>query len=149
MMNLVRWSPFSEMESLFNPLMPNAFANWQRLALGSGKKPEWAPSADISETDKEYVIRAELPAVKKEDIQVSLEEGMITIKGERKQQKEDKSEKFHRLESFYGSFERRFSLPEDVNAEAVHCESKDGILTVHIPKTAESPKHKAKQIAVQ
>jgi len=147
-MSLVRWSPFSEMESLFNPLMPDAFANWQRLALGNGKKLDWAPSADISETDKEYVIRAELPAVKKEDIQVSLEEGMITIKGERKQQKEDKSEKVHRMESFYGSFERRFSLPENVNAEAVHCDSKDGILTVHIPKT-ESPKQKAKQITVQ
>ena len=149
MMNIVRWSPFSEMESLINPLMPNAFANWQRLALGNGKKLEWSPSADISETEKEYVIRADLPAVKKEDIQVSLEEGMITIKGERKQQKEDKSEKFHRLESFYGSFERRFSLPENVNAEAVHCESKDGVLTVHIPKMAESPKQKAKQITVQ
>ena len=149
MMNIVRWSPFSEMESLINPLMPNAFANWQRLALGNGKKLEWSPSADISETEKEYVIRADLPAVKKEDIQVSLQEGMITIKGERKQQKEDKSEKFHRLESFYGSFERRFSLPENVNAEAVHCESKDGVLTVHIPKMAESPKQKAKQITVQ
>ena len=87
--------------------------------------------------------------MKKEDIQVSVDDGMITIKGERKQHKEDKSEKFHRMESFYGSFERRFSLPENVNADAVHCESKDGILTVHIPKTAESPKHKAKQITVQ
>lgn len=147
-MNLVRWTPFSEMESLFGPL-PSVLSNWQRLAMGDGKKLEWAPSADISETDKEYVIRAELPAVKKEDIQVSLEEGMITIKGERKQQKEDKSEKFHRMESFYGSFERRFSLPDNVNADAVRCDSKDGILTVHIPKMAESPKQKAKQITVQ
>lgn len=148
-MSLIRWSPFSDMESFLNPLLPEALSNWQRLALGNGKKLDWAPSADISETEKEYVIRAELPAVKKEDIQVSLDEGTITIKGERKQQKEDKSEKYHRTESFYGSFERRFALPDNVNADAVHCESKDGILTVHIPKTVESPKAKPKQITVQ
>ena len=148
-MSLIRWSPFSEMESVFDPVLPSALANWQRLALGNGKKLDWAPSADISETDKEYVIQPWLPAVRKEDIQVSLDEGLITIKGERKQQKEDKNEKFHRTESFYGSFERRFSLPDNVNADAVHCESKDGILTVHIPKWTESPKQKAKQITVQ
>jgi len=147
-MSLIRWAPFGDVDTLFNPLMPSAFENWRSLALGNGKKLEWAPSADISETDKEYVIRAELPAVKKEDIHVALDAGTITIKGERKQQKEDKNEKFHRTEGFYGTFERRFSLPENVNAEAVHCESKDGVLTVHIPKT-ETPKHNAKQIPVQ
>ena len=101
-----------------------------------------------SSTDKEYVIRAELPAVKKEDVQVTVDEGVITIKGERKQQKEDKNEKFHRVESFYGSFERSFSLPENVNADTIRCESKDGVLSVHIPKT-EPSKHKPKQITVQ
>ncbi len=147
-MNLIRWTPFSEVDSLFNPLMPSTLANLQRLALGDGKKLDWAPSADISETDKEFLIRAELPSVKREDIQVMLDEGTITIKGERKQQKEDKNEKFHRTENFYGSFERRFSLPDNVNADAVRCESKDGILTVHIPKS-EAPKNIPKQIAVQ
>ena len=85
---------------------------------------------------------------KKEDVQVTFDDGMITIKGERKQQKEDKKEKFHRVESFYGSFERHFSLPENVTADTIRCDSKDGILTVHIPKT-ETPKAKAKQITVQ
>jgi HSP20 family protein len=147
-MSLIRWTPFGDVDRLFNPLMPSALEKWRRLAPGDGEKAAWAPSADISETDKEYVIRAELPAVKKEDIQVTLDAGMITIKGERKQQKEDKNEKFHRTESFYGTFERRFSLPENVNAEMIRCESKDGILTVHIPKI-EAPEHKAKQITVQ
>jgi len=147
-MGLIRWTPFGEIDSSFNPLTPNAFANWQRLALGSGKKFDWTPSADISETDSEYIIRAELPAVKKEDIQVTLHEGMITIKGERKQQREDNNEKFHHTESFHGSFERRFSLPENVNADSVRCDSKDGVLTVHIPKTV-SPKQETKQITVQ
>jgi HSP20 family protein len=113
-----------------------------------GKTLDWAPSADISETEKEYVIRAQLPAVKKEDVQVTFDEGMITIKGERKQQKEDKNEKFHRVESFYGSFERSFSLPDNVNADAIRCDSKDGVLSVHIPKT-ETSKQKPKQITVQ
>lgn len=148
-MSLIRWEPFGGVETLFSRMMPSTFANWPRMALeGNGRKVEWAPSADISETEKEYVIRAELPAVKKEDVQVTFDGGTITIKGERKQQKEDKSEKYHRVESFYGSFERSFSLPEDVNPDTIRCESKDGILTVHIPKT-EAPKAKAKQIAVQ
>jgi len=138
--------PFGDVDTLFNRLMPSNFA---RLALaGNGKKLDWSPSADISETDKEYVIRAELPAVKKEDVQVIYDEGVITIKGERKQQKDEKNEKFHRVESFYGSFERSFSLPENANADAIRCESKDGILTVHIPKS-ETAKHKPKQITVQ
>ena len=147
-MSLVRWDPFAEVDTLFNRLMPSAFLRSSLALGGNGKKLEWAPSADISETDKEYVIRAELPAVKKEDVQVTLDEGMITIKGERKQQKEDKNEKFHRIESFYGSFERSFSLPENINADAIRCDSKDGILSVHIPKT-ETQKQKPKQISVQ
>jgi HSP20 family protein len=148
-MSLIRWDPFSDVDTLFGRLVPSNIANWTRLGMeGNGRKLDWAPSADISETDKEYVIRAELPAVKKEDVQVTLDNGMITIKGERKQQKEDKNEKFHRVESFYGTFERRFSLPENVNADSIRCESKEGILTVHIPKI-ETSKQKAKQITVQ
>jgi HSP20 family protein len=144
-MRVIRWEPFGDVDTLFSHLVPSL----RRLALeSSGKKLDWTPSADISETEKEYVIRAELPAVNKEDVQVTLDDGMITIKGERKQHKDDKNEKFHRVESFYGSFERSFSLPDNVNADTIRCESKDGILTVHIPKT-ETPKQKAKQIAVQ
>jgi len=149
-MNLVRWDPFGDADMILNRLMPAGLGRWPRFALddsGAGKF-EWSPSADISETDKEYVIRAELPAVRKEDVQVSLEGGVITIKGERKQQKEDKNEKFHRTESFYGTFERSFSLPDNVKADAVRCESKDGILTVHLPKV-ETTKEKPRQISIQ
>jgi|SRR5579864_5869830 len=146
-MSLVTWDPFADMDRFFNRLMPTGFPRWQQLP-GNGDKIEWAPSTDISETDQEYVIRASLPAVKKEDVKVTVDGGMITIQGERKQQKEDKSEKFHRVESFYGSFERSFSLPENVNAESIRCESKDGVLTVHIPKV-EPQKAKPKQISVQ
>jgi len=146
LMSLVRWDPFADMDTLFNRLMPSGFARWPQLP-SNGNKLEWAPSADISETDQEYVIRASLPAVRKEDVQVTVDAGMITIKGERKQQKDDKTEKFHRVESFYGSFERSFSLPDNVNSDAIRCESKDGVLTVHIPKV-EPHKAKPKQISV-
>ena len=144
-MSLVRWDPFAEVDGLFNRL-----GRWPRLTMEGekGLSFEWSPSADISETDKEYLIRAELPAVKKEDVKVTVDDGMITIEGERKQQKEDKNEKSHRVESFYGHFTRSFSLPESVDESAIRCDSKDGVLTVHIPK-AQSPRQQPKQIKIE
>jgi len=147
-MSLVRWDPFADMDSLFNRLMPGGFARWPHLSGDNGNKLEWAPSTDISETDQEYVIRASLPAVKKEDVKVTVDSGMITIKGDRKQERNDKTEKYHRVESFYGTFERSFTLPDNINADSIHCESKDGVLTVHIPKT-EPQNAQPKQISVQ
>jgi HSP20 family protein len=141
-MNIVRWDPFADVEAMFSRMVP---VRWPRLApeQNGGRVIEWSPAADISETDKEYVIRAELPAVRKEDVQVTFDAGVITIKGQRKQRTEDKKEKFHRIESFCGTFERSFSLPENVDAEGISCQSKDGVLTVHLPKTvvkSEQPK---------
>ena len=148
-MSLIRWDPFGD-AGTFIRLMPHPAAGWPRLAADAGGagKPEWSPSSDISETDKEYVIRIDLPAVKKEDVKVTLDQGVIAISGERKQHTDDKGEKFHRVESFCGNFERSFSLPDNVDADAVSCDSKDGILTVHIPKIA-TKKQTPKQIAVQ
>jgi len=149
-MSLVRWEPFSGADEIFNRLMPAAFGRWPRLTLPANgdTKFEWAPSADISETEKEFLVRAELPAVKKEDVKVTVDQGMLTIQGERKQDKEDKTEKYHRVESFRGSFSRSFSLPENIDADAIRCESKDGVLVVHIPKVqAVAPK--SKQIKVE
>jgi HSP20 family protein len=147
-MSIVRWEPFGEFDNLFSRLMPSTLSRWPLRAMGSnGVQFEWAPSADISETDSEYLIRAELPAVKKEDVKVTVDDGMITIQGERKQQKEDKNEKMHRVESFHGKFTRSFSLPEGVDEDAIRCDSKEGILTVHIPK-AQTQKQQPKQIKV-
>jgi len=149
-MSLVRWEPFSGTDEVFSRLMPAAFGRWPRLTLPANldRKFECAPSADISETEKEFLVRAELPAVKKEDVRVTVDQGMLTIEGERKQEREDKTEKYHRVESFHGSFSRSFSLPENINADAIRCESKDGVLVVHIPKVqAAAPK--SKQIKVE
>ncbi len=149
-MSLVRWEPFAGVDELFNRMMPAMFGRMPRITLpgDGGTKFEWAPSADISETEKEFLIRAELPAVRKEDVKVTVDQGMITIEGERKEQKEDKTEKYHRKESFHGTFSRSFSLPDNVNQDAIRCESKDGVLTVHIPKI-EIAAPKSKQIKVE
>lgn len=149
-MSLVRWEPFSGIDEMFNRMLPASFGRLPRFTLpaNGSETYEWSPSADISETDKEFLIRAQLPAVKKEDVKVTVDQGMITIEGERKQEKEDKTEKYHRVESFHGTFSRSFSLPENASADGIRCESKDGVLVVHIPKAkVEVPK--AKQIKVE
>jgi HSP20 family protein len=142
-MNLIRWDPFASTDDFFARTFPGLYGRVPRLAMPTNGDTqfEWSPSADISETDKEFLIRAELPAVKKDDVKVTVDQGMITIEGRRKHEKEDKTEKYHRIETFQGSFMRSFALPENANAEGIRCESKDGILTVHIPKSGiEKPK---------
>ena len=96
---------------------------------------EWAPLVDISEDDKEYLIKAELPDVRKEDVKVTAEEGTLTLKGERKFEKEEKGKKYHRVERAYGTFVRNFSLPDDASPAKVSAEFKDGVLSVHLAKT--------------
>jgi len=129
-MSVVRWEPFEGMDMLFNrfPLF-----GFRRPRPGAGEYFDWSPTADISETDKEYLIRAALPAVKKEDVKVSYENGVLTVSGERRQE-EQKDEKFHRIESYYGNFLRSFTLPDAIDEEAIRAESKEGVLTIHVPK---------------
>ena|ERR1700688_3364461 len=136
-MKLAQWEPYRDMEQLLARMTPANFWSASRaLPEVANARFQWTPAADISETEKEYLIRAELPAVRKEDVQVTLEDGTITIRGERKQRQMEKSEKFHRVESYSGEFIRIFSLPGDAEAAAVHADSSDGVLTVHIPKRA-------------
>jgi len=116
---------------------------------GNGKEsitlPEWTPLADITEDDMEYVIKAELPELRREDVKVTVENGVLTISGERKFEKEEKKKKYHRVERGYGSFVRTFALPEDADANKVKAQFKQGILEVHLPK---NEKAKPKQIEV-
>jgi HSP20 family protein len=108
---------------------------------------EWSPSVDITEDDKEYVIKADLPEVKKEDVKVRVDDGVLTVRGERKLEKEEKSKKYHRVERAYGSFARSFGLPEDAEGDKVRAEFKDGVLLVHLPKNP-AAKPKAREIAI-
>jgi len=132
-MRLTRWEPFREMDELFKGFAP--FLGRTPLAR-TGELEEFMPLADIVERDKEYLIKLDLPEVPKEDVKVLFDDGLLTIKGERKVEKEEKGEKVHRTERYYGMFERSFVLPEDVDAKAIRAESKEGVLTIHLPRTA-------------
>ncbi len=133
-MTLVTWSPFRDFEDLFN-----RYSRLSRRELTGDREGEtamdWRPVANISETATEYLVKVELPEVNKEDIEVKVHEGVMTIKGERRMEMASEDEKQHRVESFYGSFSRSFSLPQDVDDTKISAESKDGMLTVHLPKT--------------
>ncbi len=142
-MNLMRWEPFEAMK-MFN-YFPNSFG---RPLLETGEYFDWAPSVDVSETGQEYLIRAALPAVKKEDVKVTYEDGMLTLSGERRQKAEQKDVKYHRVENYYGKFSRSFALPDAIDADAISAESKDGVLTIHVPKSKSEAK-KLTTITVQ
>jgi HSP20 family protein len=145
-MNVVKWNPFRELEEMQNRL--NRVFN-----VPQGEKAEepflfadWAPAVDIQETNDEYLVKADLPDVKKEDIKIELVNGVLTIEGERKQEKEEKGKKLHRVERQYGQFLRRFTLPEEIDAAKIAAEFKDGVLNVTLPK---SPNSKPKKIDIK
>jgi HSP20 family protein len=146
MNTLTRWEPLREMEDFQNRLS-SFFARPPRR--GNGHEDitlsDWTPLADITEDDKEYIIKAELPEMKKEDVKVTVENAVLTVSGERKFEKEEKKKKYHRVERGYGTFVRSFTLPDDADATKVKAEFKNGLLTVHLPK---SEKAKPKQIEV-
>ena len=102
---------------------------------------------DITEDEKEYIVKAEIPEMKKEDIKISVHDDVLSISGERKYEKEEKGKKYHRVERAYGSFMRNFTLPQDADGSKVNAEYKDGVLKVHLPKS-EKAKPKAIEVKV-
>jgi len=148
-MALVRWDPFRELEEVSDRL--NRMFARPATRSSNGKETmivaDWTPSVDISETEGEYQIKAEIPDVNKEDVKVTLEDGVLTIQGERKHEKEEKGKKYHRIERSYGSFVRTFSLPDVIDNDKVKAEFKDGVLNLHLPKS-EKAKPKAIEVKV-
>ena len=136
---LAKWNPFRELEDIQNRLS-SLFGRTSLRGLGeeSMTVSEWTPLVDLAEDDKEYLIKAELPEVKKEDVKVTVENGVLTITGERKFEKEEENKKYHRIERAYGSFMRSFTLPQDAAGDKINAEFKDGVLKVHLPKSAEA-----------
>ncbi len=128
---LTRWEPFREMEEFQNRLS-TLFGRPLRRTNGREEitLPEWTPLADITEDDKEYLIKAELPEMKKEDVKVTVENGVLTISGERKFEQEEKKKKYHRVERGYGTFMRSFTLPDDADFNKVNAQFKNGVLMV-------------------
>ena len=148
-----RWNPFREMEDLQNRLFSLVGRPFGRLPVRSGGDAdetltlaEWAPAVDITEDEQEYLLKVELPEVKKSDVKVTVENGVLSITGERKLEKEEKDKKYHRIERSYGSFVRTFTVPDDAEDGKVNAEFKDGVLTVRLAK---SEKAKPKTIEVK
>lgn len=133
-MRLTRWEPFREMDEMLRGFAP-MFGRLPMARTGE-EAHEFLPPADIVEREKEYLIKIDLPEVPKEEVKVLVEEGVLTIRGERKVEKEVKGEKVHRTERYYGTFERSFVLPEDVDAKLIKAESRDGVLMLHLPRVA-------------
>ncbi|MEW6681340.1 MAG: Hsp20/alpha crystallin family protein [Nitrospirota bacterium] len=149
MTDLMRWDPFKELDELQGRLstlfgrapVRKAGEREERMTL-----TDWAPLVDVIEDEKEYLVKAELPEVKKDDVKISVQDDVLTVSGERTQEKEEKGKKFHRIERAYGSFSRSFTLPEDADASKISADFKNGVLTVHLPK---SERAKPKSIEVK
>jgi HSP20 family protein len=136
-----------EIGERFNRLFARRSARREATNQEAMTVADWVPTVDILEDDKEFVIKAELPEVDKKDVKVTVQQGVLTIQGERRQEKEEGGKRFHRIERSYGAFVRSFTLPEDVAEEQLKAEFKDGILMVHLPKT-EKPKPQAMEVKV-
>lgn len=127
-MDLINWKPLSEIDTMFGRL------GFPKRLLDSSDL-DWQPTADICETDEEYLIKADLPEVDRKDIRLTVDNGIITITGERRRNLEEKGERTLRKENFYGSFSRSFSLPSDVDADGIKASKEDGVLTVRLPRS--------------
>ena len=136
---VITWNPLREMDEAqnrFNPFFLAGFPN----RMGSGEihsltVADWSPEVDISQDDHEYLLKADLPEMKKDDVRVTVEDGILSVSGERKSVKEDQKKKFHRIERSFGTFRRSFTLPEDADSTKVTAEFRDGVLKVHLPTT--------------
>jgi HSP20 family protein len=134
---LTRWNQFKELEDLqhtLGSLFGRSQVRWPEGQEETMRVADWNPLVDISEDPKEYLIKAELPEVKREDVKITMEDGTLTIMGDRKFEKEENGKKYHRVERAYGSFGRSFSLPDDASPAKVTADFKDGVLKVHLAK---------------
>ena len=148
-MAIVKWDPWREIEDMFDRYTRAIGA--PRRSAGAGEMAttaDWSPQVDIAESPQEFTIKAELPEIDKDDVKVTIDNGVLTLQGERKREIEQKDKKFHRIERFYGSFSRSFSLPDSVDASAAKATFKDGVLSLQIPKVAEV-KPKGIEVKVQ
>src|ERR1700730_16020849 len=145
------WNPLREMDEAqnrFNPFFLAGFPN----RMGSGEihsltVADWSPEVDISEDDRGYLLKADLPEMKKDDVRGTIEDGILSVSGERRSEKEDQKRKFHRIERSFGNFRRSFTLPEDADSTKVTAEFRDGVLKVHLPTTTKA-RSKALEIKV-
>ena len=145
-MNIIKYDPFRELRSLQDDMNRLFMSN---LSRGEGNEGfmsgSWSPSVDIFENEDKLVLEAELPGMKREDIELSIENNIVTLKGERKFEKKAEGDNYHRVERSYGSFTRSFSLPQTVTSEGANAEFNNGVLRVSLPKREET---KARKIEI-
>lgn len=144
-MTLVRWRPMRNLWNIQEEIdrsFDNFFGRTDRREFTDGY---WAPAVDIAENKDDLVVNVEVPGMKKEDVKVTFQDGILTIKGERKQEKEEKDKSFHRIERSYGSFCRSFTLPTTVQGEKIKANYRDGVLMISLPKVEEA---KPKEIPI-
>ena len=151
MNTLITWNQLRDLEQTQNRVA--RFLGGFPNKIGDGETPsltvaDWSPEVDISQDDHEYLLKADLPEMKKDDVRVTVEDGILCVSGERKSEKEDHKRKFHRIERSSGSFRRSFSLPEDADSTQVTAEFRDGVLKVHLPTTTKA-RSKALEVKVQ
>jgi HSP20 family protein len=139
MKTLTTWNPFQELDEGQDRLS-TFFRGFPALSFRFPKNgerfklPDWSPLMDITEDDHEYLFKADLPEMKKDDVKVTIENDILSISGERKMEKEEKNKKYHRIERSFGTFERTFTIPEDADEKKIAAEFRDGVLRVHLPK---------------
>jgi HSP20 family protein len=133
-MRVIKWEPFRDADDVFERFFAESMRRWPRQGAVAPQAREWAPLADVSETDGEYLIKAELPEVRKDEISVTVQDRVLTLAGERKPDPRAEQDRVHRVERFYGSFARRFALPENADEQGISAESRDGVVVIRIPK---------------
>ena len=133
-MTIVRWEPFRELSSLQSEMNRLFNAAFDTSPGGNGGNRRWAPAMDLLETDEHFVLRADLPGMTQDDVNIELEDNVLTVSGERKAEHEEKPEGFYRVERAFGSFSRALTLPKGVNGDAVTAAFDNGVLEVRIPK---------------
>jgi HSP20 family protein len=133
-MTIVRWEPFRELSSLQTEMNRLFNAAFDTSPAGNGGNRRWAPAMDLLETEDHFVLRADLPGMTESDVNIELEDNVLTVSGERKAEREEKREGFYRVERAFGSFSRSLTLPKGVDAEAVTAGFDNGVLEVRIPK---------------
>ena len=141
-MDLIRWEPFKELSSIrrqMDRLLDTLFEREE------GPAGIWAPEIDVSENSEEFVVKADIPGISEKDLSVTLSGDNLIIKGERKEEKEEKGKHFHRVERRYGSFQRSIPIPVAVDPDKIKAEYSNGVLEIHLPKTAEA---KPKEIKI-
>jgi HSP20 family protein len=138
------WRPFRELERMRREMDRLWDSFFERRPARPEEVSEWLPSLDLSETKNEFVVKAELPGIDPKDIDISLTNDILTIKGEKKQEKEEKEENYHLIERTYGSFTRAIRIPGQVQSDKINATFKNGVLKVVLPKTEETKKKEIK-----